>query len=89
MPNKNSHAEHVPQRTCVVCRAKREAKELLSFFVLPQGIVFDPRRLVQRRKHYVCQGPDCLRGLDKWKRNHLKRRFKLRSEAIFASAGKN
>ena len=64
MPNQNSHAKHVPERTCVVCRAKREAGELLSFFVLPQGIVFDPRRQVQRRKHYVCSGPDCLRGRD-------------------------
>jgi predicted RNA-binding protein YlxR (DUF448 family) len=88
MPNRNSHADHVPQRTCVVCRAKREAGELLSFFVLPQGIVFDPRRRVQRRQNYVCPQPDCLKGLDKWKRNHLKRRFNLRSEAMFNSAGK-
>ena len=88
MPNKNSHADHQPQRSCVVCRAKREAGELLSFFVLPQGIVFDPRRKVQRRRSYVCPDPLCLKGLDKWKRNHMKRRFALVSRAIFSQAGK-
>ncbi len=88
MPNKNSHADHLPQRTCVVCRSRKEVGDLLSFFVLPQGIVFDPRRRIQRRKNYVCPDALCLQGLDKWKRNHMKRRFAQSSKAIFTQTGK-
>lgn len=87
MPNKNNHAEHVPQRTCVVCRARKEAGELLSFFVLPQGLVFDPRRRIQRRRNYVCPDPECLVGLDKWKLKYMKRKFGLRGAASFSQAG--
>lgn len=87
MPNMHSKAQHTPQRTCVVCRTPKAVGELISFFVLPQGIVFDPQRRVQRRRNYVCQAPDCLRGLDKWKRNHMKRRFAQASKPIFSPTG--
>lgn len=89
MPNRNSHANHTPQRTCVVCRAKKEAENLLSFFILAEGIVFDPQRSVQRRRTYVCPESDCLIGLDKWRRQYLKRRFRQSSaEAIFKQVAK-
>ncbi len=88
MPNKNSHSQHTPQRTCVVCRKSRDISELISFIVIPEGLIFDPARRIQRRKHYVCPDPACLRGLDKWKRLYLKRNFGFKTGApVFATAG--
>lgn len=70
MPNKSSHAGHIPQRTCVVCRKKTAAAELLNFCLIGSGsrsgLVFDLSRELPVRKSYVCPLPDCLNGLDKW-----------------------
>ncbi len=70
MPNRSSHAGHIPQRTCVVCRRKTDATALYSFCLLGSGskpgLVFDLCGDMQIRKSYVCQNPDCLDGLNKW-----------------------
>ncbi|NLW18160.1 MAG: DUF448 domain-containing protein [Candidatus Cloacimonetes bacterium] len=84
MTNRHSKAGHQPQRTCVVCRSQKDLKDLLAFFLLPEGLVFDPQRRVQRRRQYVCPDELCLRGLDKWRRSQMKRKFRLSSiSAIF------
>ena len=89
MPNKNSNASHRPQRTCVACKTRKGLEELWSFFILPEGIVFDPERKVQRRKFYVCQQQDCLVGLDKWRRQFAKRNVGLRgTKALFSDLAK-
>jgi predicted RNA-binding protein YlxR (DUF448 family) len=74
MPNQNSHAHHKPQRTCVVCRSRKDSSELLNFVLLPEGVVFDPGRKLQRRNHYLCPEPKCIDGLIKWKGRYRKRR---------------
>lgn len=84
MPNKNSHAHNVPQRTCVVCRSSREIGALLSFIVIDEGIIFDPARRIQQRRNYVCPDPRCLTGLDKWKKLYMKRRFGIQSAPVFS-----
>lgn len=84
MPNKNSHAHNLPQRTCVACRTRKEIGALLSFIVIPEGIIFDPARRIQRRRHYVCPEPRCLEGLDKWRKLYMKRRFGIRSTPVFS-----
>jgi len=66
MPNRNSHANRTPERTCVVCRNKRVVNELVSF-------VLD--RSLQIRKNYVCPSNECLRGLEKWKKRYAKKTF--------------
>lgn len=84
MTNRHSKAGHKPQRTCVVCRSKKDLKALLAFFLLPEGLVFDPKRRVQRRRQYVCPHEACLRGLNKWRRSQMKRQFGLNTaSAIF------
>lgn len=74
MPNRNSKADHKPIRTCVVCKAKREQSQLLSFFMLPEGIVMDVANVLQSRKNYVCLCNECLQGLDKWKLRQTKKK---------------
>lgn len=81
MPNQNSNAGHKPQRTCVVCKTTREMNSLWSFILLPEGLIFDPRRVIQMRKMYVCSAAVCLEGLDKWKKAYLKKRFGINSGA--------
>ncbi len=73
MPNQASKADHRPIRTCVVCKAKREKAELLSFFLLEGGLVIDLAGKLQTRMNYVCSGGDCLGGLDKWKLRYKKK----------------
>lgn len=87
MPNRSSHAQNVPQRTCVACRQKKELGQLLSFFILREGIVFDPGRQVQCRRYYVCRDTACLLALDKWRRQYLKRHFAVnRAATLFSGA---
>jgi len=72
MPNRNSHAGHIPERTCVVCRKKRAQAEMLGFFIMREGIVFDPGNAVQRRKAYLCRNAECYLGLGKWRKKYEK-----------------
>ncbi|MDD3523471.1 MAG: DUF448 domain-containing protein [Candidatus Cloacimonadaceae bacterium] len=74
MPNMNSHACHVPIRTCVACRKKSAQKELLAFLLLPAGIVFDINRRLATRKYYVCRDAGCVQNLDKWRKKRAKGR---------------
>ncbi len=88
MPNRNSHAQHTPQRTCVVCKTRKDLSGLLSFVLCPQGLVFDPRRRIAQRRNYVCPERPCLEGLDKWKRSRMKKKFGIAGEPVFTRAGK-
>ncbi|HNQ44447.1 MAG TPA: DUF448 domain-containing protein [Candidatus Cloacimonadota bacterium] len=73
MPNQNSNAGHIPQRTCVVCRKICAQSELLSFFLLPSGLVIDLKNRLQARKQYLCANPGCYAGLAKWRRKYAKK----------------
>lgn len=73
MPNRNSRADHIPERTCVVCKKKVDYKQLLNFFIIKEGIVFDVARRLQTRKFYLCPEKECILGLDKWKKRRQKR----------------
>lgn len=86
MPNLSSKAHHQPQRTCVVCKSRKDLSSLLSFVLLPQGIVFDPGRKLQLRKSYLCPSQECLAGLDKWEKQQLKRRFAITGHQPLFSA---
>ncbi|HNX38161.1 MAG TPA: DUF448 domain-containing protein [Candidatus Cloacimonadota bacterium] len=73
MPNRNSHADHIPFRTCVICRRKAEQKSLWSIRLLPQGLVIDLKRELSGRKCYVCPESDCLSGLERWQKKYSKK----------------
>lgn len=74
MPNKNSSADHIPLRTCIICRKVTEQSNLLSLFVLGNDVIFDINRLAMNRKKYVCHQADCLNHLDKWLSKHQKKK---------------
>jgi uncharacterized protein len=72
MVNKNSHADHLPERTCVICRKKMEKEALIRFIVLDNEIVFDLQKKIASRGFYVCNNNLCIEKLDKWIRKHKK-----------------
>jgi len=66
MPNRSSHAKHVPQRTCVVCRAKTSKRDLIRFIVVKGSPVYDLKQKLPARGSYVCDDNGCLAKLEKW-----------------------
>lgn len=50
-----------PIRTCVGCRARAEARELLRVVAVDGALVPDPRRRLPGRGAWLHPDPDCLR----------------------------
>ncbi|MBP8002684.1 MAG: YlxR family protein [Chloroflexi bacterium] len=51
---------HVPQRTCVICRAKTDKRRLMRIVRTPEQIIsLDPTGKKNGRGAYVCDNPDC------------------------------
>ncbi|MCK4311660.1 MAG: DUF448 domain-containing protein [Candidatus Cloacimonetes bacterium] len=73
MPKKSSKAGHVPERTCVICKKKKEQYKLIRFAILDSEIVFDLKRKITARGYYVCDDNDCMEKLDKWLQKHIKK----------------
>lgn len=82
MPNKNSHADHIPLRTCVVCKKKVDSTELLNFFSLGVALVFDLHGKLPYRKYYVCPTEECKMMLDKWFKRYQKRFQSSRKSSV-------
>lgn len=80
MPNRNSNAGHIPQRTCVVCRTKAGLPDMLSFVIVQGGVVFDIDRRLQTRKFHLCHAESCLDGLAKWKQKRLRKNSTKRAQ---------
>lgn len=50
-----------PQRTCVVCKTKRDKKDLLRVVLTPDGeILFDPTGRAAGRGAYLCRNEECI-----------------------------
>ncbi|MBW6516152.1 MAG: DUF448 domain-containing protein [Candidatus Cloacimonetes bacterium] len=77
MPNRASRAGHIPYRTCVVCRKKKEKKEMIRFANLENDLIFDCRQRLEMRGFYVCDVNDCIILLDKWFRKFLRKNTRL------------
>lgn len=82
MPNQSSHAQHSAQRTCIICRTKSNASELLGFFMIGKDFVFDINKQVQTRKRYLCHSEECYIKLDKWLSRYAKRNSLLKQEKV-------
>jgi uncharacterized protein len=51
---------HVPQRTCFVCREKRDKRQLTRLVRTPEGaILVDPTGKQNGRGAYLCNQPAC------------------------------
>ncbi len=73
MPNRSSHAGHVPERTCVICRKKLDKANLLRLVVLDRNLYIDMTGKLSRRGYYVCDDNQCLEQLEKWHRKKMRR----------------
>ncbi len=52
--------KHVPQRTCFVCREKRDKRQLMRLVRTPEGpVVVDPTGKQNGRGAYLCDQPAC------------------------------
>ena len=52
-----------PQRSCVVCRTKKDKKDLLRVVLTPDGeIKFDPTGRAQGRGSYLCRNEECIKA---------------------------
>ena len=50
-----------PQRTCVVCKTKRDKKDLMRVVLTPEGeILFDPTGRAAGRGAYLCRNEECI-----------------------------
>lgn len=48
-----------PQRTCVICRQKREKRALTRFVAAAQGVFPDPTGKASGRGAYLCEQAAC------------------------------
>lgn len=74
MPNKSSNAGHVPMRTCIVCRQKKEKKYLLRFVIINKETVIDVSRKIPSRGLYLCDENECIGKSEKWLRKRISRK---------------
>ncbi len=78
MPNQASNVNYIPQRTCVICRKKKNQSELIRFVILENGVIFDLNRTLKSRGLYVCDNDECLNGIEKWKKKYRKKKSKTK-----------
>lgn len=76
MPNQASHAGHIAERTCVICRKKQAQMNLLRFVIFNSKFVIDPHRSLAGKGYYCCQEAECLKKLEKWIQKYRKRKQK-------------
>lgn len=48
-----------PQRTCIVCRVKKDKRELSRLVQTDTGLQIDVSGKMNGRGAYVCSNPDC------------------------------
>lgn len=52
-------SKHRPQRTCVVCREKREKRQLTRLVMVSDRLQVDPSGKLNGRGAYLCEKPAC------------------------------
>lgn len=56
----SARPKHVPQRTCFVCRQKRDKRQLTRLVRTPEGsVLVDPTGKQNGRGAYLCDDPAC------------------------------
>jgi len=70
----------VSERTCVVCREKKEKKSLFRIAEKNGKLVFDADQKVQSRGFYVCKTHECVKRLS------LHKKYKIAMEELVAMA---
>lgn len=50
---------HTPQRTCVICRQKRDKRSLIRVVRTADGVQIDPTGKLEGRGAYLCENDAC------------------------------
>jgi len=53
------HTKHQPQRTCVICREKKDKRSLTRIVQAESGLTIDRSGKMNGRGAYLCETPDC------------------------------
>ena len=81
---------HIPERTCVICRAKNEKSKLFRLAKLNEiSYVFDKEQKKQSRAVYVCKSLNCLGKLAKHNKVKLDSQDLMSMLDIINKANKN
>ncbi len=77
--------KHVPQRSCIVCRAQKDKSDLIRIVRLADGsIAADETGKMSGRGSYVCRSKECAANLIK--KHALDRAFKTKvSQETYAA----
>lgn len=59
MTARAGRTKHIPQRTCVVCRQKRDKRSLTRLVRTPDGVVVDRSGKRNGRGAYLCEQRAC------------------------------
>lgn len=74
---------HIPERTCIICRAKNEKSKLFRLAKVKEAFYeFDKEQKKQSRAVYVCKSLNCLGKLAKHNAKHNK--VKLDSQDLMS-----
>lgn len=74
---------HVPERTCVGCRAVRPKRELVRVVRTPEGTVeLDPTGKRSGRGAYLCRNVACLEAAVQGRRLERALRHPIRPEVV-------
>nr|WP_255492164.1 DUF448 domain-containing protein [Cetobacterium sp. 2A] len=64
--------KHIPERTCVVCREKKDKSELFRIAQVSENkYVFDKEQKMQARGLYVCKTHECIQRISKNRKYNL------------------
>ncbi len=66
MANKASKRNHIPIRTCVICKEKDQKKKYQRFVIKDGKIHFDHKQTLPGRGYYCCTKEQCKKLLEKW-----------------------
>ncbi|MGL4253772.1 MAG: DUF448 domain-containing protein [Fusobacteriaceae bacterium] len=62
------NSQHSPERSCIVCREKKEKEDLFRLAEIGDKLIFDENQKEQCRGKYVCKTKECLQKLSKHKK---------------------
>ena len=81
---------HIPERTCVLCRAKKDKSKLFRLAKVKEGFYeFDKEQKKQARAVYVCKSLTCLGRLAKHNKIKLDSQDLMAMLSIINKANKN
>ncbi len=67
--NNNKKSKHIPIRTCIGCRSKKEKQNLFRIVKQDEKVVFDKNQKINHRAIYLCKNRDCLEKFKKMTEN--------------------